>query len=123
VLGEMPAFVGAIVGSHNQVAPKALLKEVVAETRSVGGLTHAMIQRAQNIVRNNTQNELTESYTTITSLCQEVIKDNPGTRICCQLDLQGRFYRLFMLLHSSLIPLECCLPCLEADGIFMKHPT
>jgi hypothetical protein len=50
-LGKMPAFVGAVVGSRNQVAPEALLKEVVAETHSVGGLSHAMVQRARNIVR------------------------------------------------------------------------
>jgi hypothetical protein len=69
------------------------------------------------------EDELTESYTTIPSLCQEITKYNPGTRICCQLDSEGRFYRLFMLLPSSLTALEGCLPCLEVDGTFMKHPT
>jgi hypothetical protein len=91
-LVEMPAFVGAIVGSRNQVASETLLKEVVAESHSIGGISHAMIQRAQNIVRNQNDIESNKSYTTIPSLCHEIMKYNPGTRICCQLDSQGRFY-------------------------------
>jgi hypothetical protein len=99
------------------------LKEVVAESHSVGGLSHAMIQRARNIVRNQNDTESNKSYTTIPSLCHEIMKYNPGTRICCQLDSQGRFYRFFMLLPSSIDALDSCLPCLEVAGTFMKHPS
>jgi hypothetical protein len=49
-LGELPAFVGAVHGSRNKVASESLLKEVVAETHFVGGLSHSKIQRACDIV-------------------------------------------------------------------------
>jgi zinc finger SWIM domain-containing protein 3 len=117
----MPAFVSAIQGLRNQLAPETLLKEVVSEVHSIAGLSQNLIQRARNIVKDKVMNENVESYKNIPSLCQEIIKSNPGTQICCQVDSEGRFYRLFMLLPSLLIALNACIPCLEIDGTFMKH--
>jgi hypothetical protein len=122
-LGQLPAFVGAVHGSRNKVASESLLKEVVAETHFFGGLSHSKIQRARDIVQKSVHNEKIELYKYLPTLCQEVIKYNPGSRICCQLDSEERFFRMFMLLQSSVVALNGCLPCIEVDGTFMKHPT
>jgi hypothetical protein len=50
-LGELPAFVGAVNGTRNQVASETLLKEIVSEAHSIGGLSHAKIQRARVYVK------------------------------------------------------------------------
>jgi hypothetical protein len=122
-LAALPAFSSAVQGSNNKVASESLLKKVVSETYHHVQLSHNMIQRARDVVRNTTYNGNQESYSKIPSLCAEISKSNPGSRICLQLDKEGRFFRFFILLQSSLKALEGCLPILEIDGTFMKHHT
>jgi MULE transposase domain len=122
-LAKLPAFKSAVLGSKDKVASESMLKNVVLETYNHGQLSHTIIQRARDVVRNTSDHEHLSSYAQIPGLCSEITKDNPGSRICFQLDQDKRFYRLFILLHSSLIALDGCLPVLEIDGTFMKHPS
>jgi hypothetical protein len=75
------------------------------------------------VVRNKSENNDVDSYSQIAGHCMELDTTNPGSKICCQLDSEGRFFRLFIMLQSSLKALDACLPCLEIDGSFMKHHT
>jgi hypothetical protein len=121
-LAKLPAFKSAVQGSTSKVTSEGMLKNVVSETCNFLELSHNKIQRARDLVRNTTDNGI-ESYSQIPSLCSEIRKNNPGSRICLQLDSEGRFYWVFILLQSSLKALETCLPILEIDGAFMKHDT
>jgi hypothetical protein len=115
-LVEMPAFYSTVTASRNQSASVDVLKQVVSETHDFGGVTTNKIQRAREMVRKMNENENDDSYCNIPNLCNDVITHNPGSHICCQVDSEGRFYRLFIILKSSLKALEGCLPCLEIDG-------
>jgi hypothetical protein len=102
---------------------KKVLKGIVSETHSVTGLSHAKVQRARNIVKNQIHNDNIDAYTNIPNLCAETKKFNPGSRLCCQVDSENTFYRLFMVLPSCITTLDACIPCLEVDATFMKHPS
>jgi hypothetical protein len=121
-LAKLPAFKSAAQGSINKVASEGMLKNVVSETYNHVELSHNKIKRARDLDRNTTDNGI-ESYPQIPSLCSEISENNPGSQICLQLDKEGRIYRFFILLQSSLKALESCLPILEIDGTFMKHDT
>ena len=83
-----------------------------------------MVQRARNIVKKHSDHEHTKSYKRIPSLCLDILKLNPGSQIYLQADSEGRFFRLFLMLKSSVQAIKNgCLPCIEVDGAFMKHPS
>jgi hypothetical protein len=46
-----------------------------------------------------------------------------GSRLFLQLDSNDGFYRLFIILDTSINALDACLPCIEIDCTFMKHHT
>jgi Ulp1 protease family, C-terminal catalytic domain/MULE transposase domain len=123
VLAELPAFRSAVLGSRGKVAEGKMLKNVVAETYKRSDLSYAKIHRARELVRNSSEVTNAETYKQIGGLCTDLNSNNPGSRVCLQLDSEDRFFRLFILLKSSLDSLDACLPCLEIDGTFMKHPT
>ena len=54
----------------------------------------------------------------------DILKLNPGSQISCQAESEGKFYRMFLMLKSSIQAINNgCLPCIEVDGAFMKHPS
>jgi hypothetical protein len=94
-------------GSRNQVVPESLLKDIVPETHYV---LVCIMQKYNNIVKHKVLKESIEANKHIPSLSQEIFKFNPGSQICCQLDMEeGWFYRYFMLLPSSLTSLNASL--------------
>jgi hypothetical protein len=100
-LATLPAFKSAVQGSTNKVASEGMLKNVVYETYNHVQISQNKIQQARDYIRNTTDNGI-ESYSHIPSLCSEIITSNPGSKICLQLDKEGRFYWLFIILQSSL---------------------
>jgi hypothetical protein len=107
-LGKMTSFVGAIHASQHTVALEKLLKG------------HSV---ADNIVKHQIHNKNVDGYPYIPSLCAGIIKYNPGSQICCQVDSENHFYQFCMILPSCISALDACIPCLEIDAKFMKHPT
>ena len=58
------------------------------------------------------------------ALCKEIIKFNPGSRVVLQVDSEERFYRVFVMLKSSMDTVsKGCITCIEVDGTFHKHPS
>jgi len=111
------------LGTRNKTATENLLKSGIGNVHNVGNLSHAMIQRARDVVKKRSEDEEKKSYGCIPALCFEILKLNPGSRISCQADSEGRFYRVFVRLKSSVHAINNgCVPIIEVDGAFMKHP-
>lgn len=122
-LAVLDAFEGAVKGTIG-TAGESLLKSVTANVHDVGSLSHAMVQRARDHVKQLSGVEDEKSYRNLPALCYEILKLNPGSRIVCQADTEGRFYRAFVMLKMSVQGvMQGCLPCIEVDGTFMKHPS
>ena len=122
-LSKFTAFHSAVLGTRNKTATENLLKSGTGNVHNVGNLSHAMIQRARDMVKKRSEDEEKKSYGRIPALCFEILKLNPGSRISCQADSEGRFYRVFVRLKSSVHAINNgCVPIIEVDGAFMKHP-
>jgi hypothetical protein len=119
---EFPAFRSAVLSSCSKVAEGKMLN-VVTETYKRSGLSYAIMQRVRELVQNSSKVTNSETYKQIGGLCTDLNNNNPRSRVCLQLDSEDKFFRLFILLKSSIASFDACLPCLEIDGTFMKHPT
>ena len=51
-LSRLKAFNSAVLGTRNKAAPEVLLKSVTENVHNVGNLSHSMVERACNIVKN-----------------------------------------------------------------------
>ncbi|POM66062.1 Hypothetical protein PHPALM_18138 [Phytophthora palmivora] len=49
--------------------------------------------------------------------------ENPGSRVCCQLDSKGRFYRVFLSIGCLVATQDNWVPIIECDGTHMKSKT
>jgi hypothetical protein len=90
------------------------------ETHLRGNLTHIIIQRAGKMVHKDVSLVIINSYTELATLLSFIVKFNKDLTACYQLDNEGRFYRCFTILKTSVDLLEGLLPILEVTGIFIK---
>ncbi|GMF64017.1 unnamed protein product [Phytophthora fragariaefolia] len=61
-------------------------------------------------------------YGRLPSFLLEFARRNPGSRVCCQLDSKGRFYRPFLSIGSVVRAQDAFLPVWKCDGAHMKDP-
>jgi hypothetical protein len=94
-LAAMPAFHQAVIGFKDKSTSAQVLKCIVAEEYKKDNLTCNVIQRSRNIVCDNDDLRVLNSYSELVTFLSLVEKHNPGSRACYQLDDKGRFYRCF----------------------------
>jgi hypothetical protein len=83
------------------------------------------IQRARKKYDSMENQDVKESYAEIPSFLRALKKKNPESRVCLQMDSQGRFYRFFLsypfLIFSGNDYENALLPVFEMDAGHMKQ--
>ncbi|GMF58889.1 unnamed protein product [Phytophthora fragariaefolia] len=111
VMLEHPGFRGTILEGHC-----TSMARVVKNMRDVHGVD---ISRQSAMAYCNGPRVCSSlAYTFLL----EFARRNPGSRVCCQLDSKGRFYRAFLSIGSVVWAQDAFLPVWECDGTHMKDP-
>ena len=117
-LSTLPGFKAGVLGSKDKIASKSQLENIAKKSYKLTELSDSRVRKARSKVLKEAYGE--ESYSNLPHLMKDILHLNEGSRGCLQVDNRNRFYRLFLMLGSSMASLEGCLPVLEMDGTFMK---
>ena len=117
-LSALPGFKAGVLGSKEKVATRSQLQDIAIEAHKMKELTDGRVIKARDGVLKEARAE--DSYGKIPHLIKEILRLNEGSKASLQVDSKDRFYRLFLMLGSSMASLAGCLPVLELDGTFMK---
>lgn len=123
-LQALSAFKGSIVQGLD-----TSLSRVVASLQASSGVNvraqPATVYRAIAAEKRALEAAAAEinSYATLPSFLASFQQLNPGSRVCCQLDSKGRFYRVFVAVDSVARHQDKWLPVLESDGTHMHNPA
>ena len=117
-LSAMPGFKAGVLGSKDKIASRSQLQLIATEAYELSELSDARVREARDMVLRGPHPE--KSYQKLPRLIKDILRLNEGSKACLQVDSQDRFYRLFLMMGSSMASLEGCLPVLELDGTFMK---
>ncbi|OWZ21042.1 hypothetical protein PHMEG_0004468 [Phytophthora megakarya] len=104
---RMPGFEGAMLEEHNSSRDR-----VVRNLRDIEGIDVSrksiVLYRVTRIALNNMEKLFALS--------------NPGSRVVCQVDDAGRFFRCFLAIRSVMDVQKLLLPDWISDGTHMKQP-
>jgi hypothetical protein len=101
-------------------------KRVVESVRSVDGIDvadmQATVYKAIAEAKSAQRQKAWTAYKTIASWLRVFAQRNPGSRVCCQVDTHGRFYRCFLSIGEIVENQHLLIPVYEVDGAHMKNP-
>ncbi|GMF42765.1 unnamed protein product [Phytophthora lilii] len=118
----MAGFKAAIVEGHSTAMTRIVnnVKEIEGiNLQQKPALVYRSIRKAKE--RLNVSAEV--EYGLLPGFLTAFATINPGSRVCLQLDSNGRFYRLFLSLGGIVSVQDAMLPVWEVDGTHMKPPA
>lgn len=121
LLRELPGFKGSIVQGLSTARARVAAAVKIIDNVNVDhrpALVHRAIAKAKS-----KSASASDGYDKLPSFLRSFERQNPGSRVCCQLDSNGRFFRAFLTLGSLVAAQDNWVPLLECDGTHMKHES
>lgn len=105
-IARMPAFRAGIVEGHNTSKARTInnLKQVEGVDVS---RKHSVLHRVISDALKNMESDDINEFQALPAYMELFASQNPGSRVCCQLDSFGRFFRSFLCGSHSRFTTSC----------------
>ncbi|KAF1787895.1 hypothetical protein GQ600_22274 [Phytophthora cactorum] len=118
---NQPGFNAAILDGHSTSRSR-----IVNNLKEVDGIDfsdkHAVVNRAIRTALEKMECDPVAEFNALLAFMKLFASRNDGSRVCCQLDSAGRFYRSFLSIGSLMQQQHIFLPVWKCDGTHMKDP-
>ncbi|KUF88342.1 Actin-1 [Phytophthora nicotianae] len=113
-------FQAAVLEGYNTSKQRIVRNLQVVEGIDVSS-KNSVLYRTISSALTKLESDSSEEFQAFPSYLDAFAKENPGSRVCCQLDHAGRFFRAFLSIGSIVNVQNSLLPVWECDGTHMKH--
>ncbi|KUF89179.1 Lysosomal beta glucosidase [Phytophthora nicotianae] len=115
----MPGFKASILEGHNTSRSRVVNNLRVLENVDVASKS-AVLYRVIRAALSRLEADDKSEFKALPAYMELFAQQNAGSRVCCQLDDAGRFFRAFLSIGSVVRAQESLLPVWECDGTHMK---
>ncbi|KUF92371.1 hypothetical protein AM588_10008974 [Phytophthora nicotianae] len=115
----MPGFQASILEGHNTSRSRVVNNLRVLENVDVASKS-AVLYRVIRAALSRLEADDKSEFKALPAYMELFAQQNAGSRVCCQLDDAGRFFRAFLSIGSVVRAQESLLPVWECDGTHMK---
>ncbi|KAJ8523763.1 hypothetical protein ON010_g17355 [Phytophthora cinnamomi] len=118
-IAKLPGFQASILEGHNTSKSRVVNNLKAIENINVSG-KRAVLYRIIKAAITGMARDGAEGFKTLPACMELFAQQNPGSRVCCQLDTSGRLFRSFLSIGATVSMQYSLLPVWESDSTYMK---